>query len=35
MSITTWVIGLALITGVVLHLALGIDSAYLFAGPVR
>ena len=35
MSITTTFIALALIVGVVLHVALGIDSAYLFAGPVR
>jgi len=35
MSLTTTVIALSLILGVVLHVALGIDSAYLFAGPVR
>ena len=34
MSITTTVIALALIVGAVLHVALGIDTAPLFAPPV-
>jgi hypothetical protein len=35
MSYTTIIIALSLITGVVLHLTLGIDSAPLIAGLVR
>ena len=34
MSFTTFVIAFALIVGVVLHVALGIDTAPLFAPPV-